>query len=315
MTTQPQAAIEMTDLTKCFRGKPAVDALTLQIFKNDIFGFIGPNGAGKTTTMRMLATLLPPDRGNFAIMGFDSKAQPREIRHRIGYMPDFFGVYRDMDVEEYLYFFATAYSLPQEKIGSIVDGVLQVTELTEKRNAIIGTLSRGMQQRLGLARVLVHDPDVLLLDEPASGLDPRARIEIRALLKELGRLGKTIFISSHILSDLADICNRVGIIEQGRLLFAGTMEEAYRRVKGVPVVIIGVERDPDKALEFCAALPGVGECHIEDGQLRIALSGEDTRVPQLVSALVGAGFAVQRVVPQEVALEDAFLHLTQGKLA
>ncbi|MCR4413177.1 MAG: ABC transporter ATP-binding protein, partial [Thermoguttaceae bacterium] len=212
--------IKTQDLTKVYGELRAIDHLSLDLSEGDLFGFIGPNGSGKTTTMRILATLLQPTWGEAYVCGYSIYTHPKEIRRLIGYMPDFFGVYDDMKVIEYLEFFAAAYRIKGSARRKKCDEMLALVGLDYKRDALVTSLSRGMTQRLGLARVLLHDPQVLLLDEPASGLDPRARIEIRLLLKELRGLGKTIMVSSHILPELADICNKVGIIERGKLLIS-----------------------------------------------------------------------------------------------
>ncbi len=222
--------IETKNLTKNYGNLTAVADLNLTVQDGDIFGFIGPNGAGKTTTMRILVTLLEPTRGKAFINGLDVTRDGKKVRGLVGYMPDFMGVYDDLKVFEYLEFFAAAFGIERKKRKSIVEGVLELTDLESKRSAAVDSLSRGMQQRLGLARVLIHDPKVLVLDEPASGLDPRARIEIRELLRELKRMGKTIMISSHILSELEEICDHFGIIEHGRLVFSGTLEEIRPRL-------------------------------------------------------------------------------------
>ena len=212
-------------LTKFYGNLQALVDLDLNIQQGDIFGFIGPNGAGKTTTMRILATLLEPTRGKAFVNGMDVTKHGSKVRRSVGYMPDFMGVYDDLKVFEYLEFFAAAFSIHRSKRKAVVEGVLELTDLKSKKAVTVDSLSRGMQQRLGVARVLIHDPKVLILDEPASGLDPRARIEIRELLRELKRMGKTIMISSHILSELEEICDRVGILEHGKLVFSGTLEE------------------------------------------------------------------------------------------
>src|ERR1700723_31411 len=232
--------IETRDLTKMYGDLYALDRLTLKLEKGDVYGFIGPNGAGKTTTMRILATLLNPSWGEATVCGYSIYTGSKEIRRVIGYMPDFFGVYDDMKVVEYLEFFASAYRIKGAARRKICEEVLELVDLTYKRDALVTSLSRGMTQRLGLARVLLHDPQVLLLDEPASGLDPRARIEIRALLKELRNMGKTILVSSHILPELPDICNNIGIIEKGKLLFDGDVDSAIRQVRQRTVLTVQV---------------------------------------------------------------------------
>jgi ABC-2 type transport system ATP-binding protein len=230
------AMIQIKDLTKTYRDLTAVRGLNLTIEKGDVFGFIGPNGAGKTTTIKVLATLLEPTTGAAYVDGVDVVRNPLEVRRLIGYMPDFFGVYDDVKVWEYLDFFAAAYKIPVNKRKGIIDDVLELTDLTGKREAYVESLSRGMKQRLCLSKTLVHDPKVLLLDEPASGLDPRARIEFRALLKELQAMGKTIFVSSHILPELADFCNVVGIMERGQLIVSGRVNDIVQKLEGAIVL-------------------------------------------------------------------------------
>src|SRR5213080_1569175 len=235
--------IETNDLTKKYGELFALDRLTIKLERGDVYGFIGPNGAGKTTTMRILATLLNPSWGEATVCGHSIYTGSKEIRRAIGYMPDFFGVYDDMKVTEYLEFFAAAYRIPPADRRKKVDQVLDYVDLGYKRDALVTSLSRGMTQRLGLARVLLHDPQVLLLDEPASGLDPRARIEMRALLKELRKMGKTILVSSHILPELSDICNKIGIIERGVLIFDGDVQTAIRKVRRNTVYLVSVAND------------------------------------------------------------------------
>src|SRR5215475_13399622 len=235
--------IETRDLTKKYGELFAVKSLDIKLQPGDVFGFIGPNGSGKTTTMKMLATLLNPTWGEAYVGGYSIYTKPKEIRRIVGYMPDFFGVYDDIKVIEYLEFFAAAYRIRGPKRKQVCESVLELVELGYKREALVTSLSRGMTQRLGLARVLLHDPQVLLLDEPASGLDPRARIEIRTLLKRLGTMGKTIMVSSHILPELADICNKIGIIERGELIVNADVAELLHRVRPHKVLNIGVAGD------------------------------------------------------------------------
>src|SRR5215813_2568782 len=240
MTNEERAMIETNDLTKMYGELYALNRLNLTLHQGDVYGFIGPNGAGKTTTMRILATLLNPTWGEATVCGYSIYTGSKEIRRVIGYMPDFFGVYDDMKVIEYLEFFASAYRIKGPARKRICEEVLELVDLTYKRDALVTSLSRGMTQRLGLARTLLHDPQVLLLDEPASGLDPRARIEMRALLKELRAMGKTIMISSHILPELADICNKIGIIERGKLIVNTDVEQVMQQVRRQTVLHIGV---------------------------------------------------------------------------
>src|SRR6187401_2922439 len=239
--------IECRDLTKKYGELFAVDRLSLKLEPGDVYGFIGPNGAGKTTTMRILATLLNPTWGEATVCGYSIYTGAKDIRRAIGYMPDFFGVYDDMKVIEYLEFFAAAYRIKGPARKKICEEVLELVDLTYKRDALVTSLSRGMTQRLGLARVLLHEPEVLLLDEPASGLDPRARIEMRELLKRLRRENKTIMLSSHILPELADICNKLGIIERGQLLFDGDVQTAIRQVRQRHILKVSVAGDQQAA--------------------------------------------------------------------
>src|SRR5437870_4242243 len=241
--------IETRDLTKMYGDLYALNRLTLKLERGDVYGFIGPNGAGKTTTMRILATLLNPTWGEATVCGYSIYNGAKEIRRLMGYMPDFFGVYDDMKVIEYLEFFAAAYRIKGLERKKKCEQVLELVDLGYKRDALVTSLSRGMTQRLGLARVLLHEPQVLLLDEPASGLDPRARIEMRGLLKELRKMGKTILVSSHILPELADICNKIGIIERGKLLFDGDVQTAIKQVQQRVVYDVKLADEHQKAGE------------------------------------------------------------------
>ena len=247
--------IETRDLTKMYGDLYALNRLSIKLERGDVYGFIGPNGAGKTTTMRILATLLNPTWGEASVCGYSIYNGAKEIRRLIGYMPDFFGVYDDMKVIEYLEFFAAAYRIKGPERRKKCDQVLDLVDLGYKRDALVTSLSRGMTQRLGLARVLLHEPQVLLLDEPASGLDPRARIEMRGLLKELRNMGKTILVSSHILPELADICNKIGIIERGKLLFDGDVQSAIRRVRQHTVFDVAVTDGMDGAGQRAVGKP------------------------------------------------------------
>lgn len=304
--------IETKGLSKYYGDLAALVDLNLTIRAGDIFGFIGPNGAGKTTTMRILATLLEPTRGQAFIDGQDVTHHGREVRRKVGYMPDFMGVYDDLKVFEYLEFFAAAFSIERSKRKSIVEGVLELTDLTSKKAAAVDSLSRGMQQRLGLARVLIHDPKVLILDEPASGLDPRARIEIRELLRELKRMGKTIMISSHILSELEEICDHIGIIERGHLVFSGTMEEIRRRVGVQCKVKVRVVSNPDRAAELLSSLPQIKEVKLDGDHLDITFQEGHEGDGVIARTLVNGGLDVVSIEPEQVKLDTAFLQLTQG---
>ncbi len=307
--------IETIDLTKKYGDFFALESLDLKLEQGDLFGFIGPNGAGKTTTIRILSTLLAPTWGEAYVCGRSIYTHPREIRRLIGYMPDIFGVYDDMRVSEYLEFFAAAYRISGPERRRVAERSLELVDLVAKRDELVTSLSRGMTQRLGLARVLLHDPQVLLLDEPASGLDPRARIEMRGLLKRLQGLGKTILVSSHILPELADICNRVGIIEYGRLLACGDVQDLLRQVRGRPTIRIQVAGSPEAAarsLERCGEAAAVT---VRDGAVLVALADGVTDHSPLAARLVTEGHHLLTMREEEVNLETAFLELTRGTIA
>ncbi|MGD9691690.1 MAG: ABC transporter ATP-binding protein [Phycisphaerales bacterium] len=312
--------IETINLTKRYGSLVALNNLNLTVNEGDCYGFIGPNGAGKTTTIKILATLLKPSSGQAMINGLTVGYQNRLIRPIIGYVPDFLGAYEDMVVQEYLEFFASCYGIHGEQRKRVVVDVLELTDLTYKATAEVNSLSRGMQQRLSVARVLLHDPKVLLMDEPASGLDPRARIEIRELLKELRRMGKTIIISSHILKELAELCNVVGVIEKGELIFSGSVREILSRAKvGRSVSIRVVDRTADAARALASA-PGVAKASVVEGDEgpEIAVTLEDGSgarsldLSDLPSRLVNAGFRITRFSEEQADLETAFMRLTKG---
>ena len=304
--------IETKNLTKNFGNLTAVDDLNLTIQDGDIFGFVGPNGAGKTTTMRILVTLLEPTRGKAFINGLDVSRNGKKVRRLVGYMPDFMGVYDDLKVFEYLEFFAAAFGIERKKRKSIVEGVLELTDLQSKRSVTVDSLSRGMQQRLGLARVLIHDPKVLILDEPASGLDPRARIEIRELLRELKRMGKTIMISSHILSELEEICDHIGIIEHGRLVFSGTLEEILSRLGIQSKVRVRVANNQDKAVELLTALPQIRQVQVFGDYIAVTFREGKDGDGIIARTLVNADLDIVSIQPERLKLDDAFMQLTKG---
>ncbi|MCX7426372.1 MAG: ABC transporter ATP-binding protein [Planctomycetia bacterium] len=304
--------IRTQDLTKTYGELHAIENLTLELDEGDLFGYIGPNGSGKTTTMRILATLLQPSWGEAYVCGHSIYTNPKEIRRLIGYMPDFFGVYDDMKVIEYLEFFAAAYRIKGPQRRKICDQVLELVDLGYKREAFVTSLSRGMTQRLGLARVLLHDPQVLLLDEPASGLDPRARIEIRGLLKELRKMGKTIMVSSHILPELADICNKVGIIERGQLLVSADVADVMRQVRQQPILVIAVAGDTDAAAKLIESTALVGSVEIRDGRIFATLAEGVNDYSDLPSQLIAAGHKLTLFKEDEINLETAFMALTKG---
>jgi ABC-2 type transport system ATP-binding protein len=312
--------IVTTDLRKVYGGLVAVEGITLSLEAGDIFGFIGPNGAGKTTTIKMLATLLQPTSGTATIDGIDVVTYPREIRPLIGYMPDAFGVYDDVKVWEYLDFFAAAYNIQRDERTATVDRVLELTDLTEKRDAFVQTLSRGMQQRLCLAKCLVHDPKVLLLDEPASGLDPRARIDIKRLITRLGEMGKTIIVSSHILPELSDFCNRVGIMERSRLLISGDVETIVRQLQPTRQLIITPMGGVTAVPALRAALegrPNVEKVTVEnrdDGTLLVAFTGGFEEQAELLADLILSGQRLCSFSETAMDLEDVFMRVTTGRV-
>jgi len=304
--------IQTHKLTKVYGGLHALKGIDLHVREGDLFGFIGPNGAGKTTTIRVLATLLEPTSGEALIDGLNVWENKETVRALVGYMPDSFGVYRDMTVTEYLHFFAAAYGIHAQKRGGLVDGLLELTDLTYKRDALIDGLSRGMQQRLGLARTLVHDPKVLILDEPASGLDPRARIEIREILRELQRMGKTILLSSHILSELAEVCNRLAILEQGELVIQGSLDEIFAAARENFEVWLRTTDDA-RAAVVLRELPAVLSADVDEERafVRVVLE-EGTDIALLCAHLVHRELGVRYLEQQDPSLEQVFMKLTKG---
>ena len=311
------AIIETVNLTKQYGDLMALDNLNLEIEEGTCFGFIGPNGAGKTTTIKILATLLKPSWGEARVDGKVVGYQNPMIRPIIGYVPDFMGAYDDMVVMEYLDFFASCYGLHGAKRRKTVSDVLDLTDLNYKSNAEVNSLSRGMSQRLSIARVLLHDPKVLLLDEPASGLDPRARVEIRELLKELHRMGKTILISSHILHELAELCDTVGIIEQGKLLYSGSVSEIMEKANVGQLVHISVDDRIKDAGRMLMKVPGIKRVELirEKGEILLEVlmdSGSKTPISELASRLVAQGYQINTFRTAEVNLETAFMRLTKG---
>jgi ABC-2 type transport system ATP-binding protein len=305
--------IEVKALRKEYGGFMAVDGITFTVPRGEIFGFIGPNGAGKTTTMRILATLLEPSGGEARVDGIDVVVQPEKIRTMVGWMPDHAGVYEGIDVWEYLDFFAGAYAIPRPRRKSVIEGVMDLTDLGGLRHKLASSLSKGMRQRLLLAKTLLHDPAVLILDEPASGLDPRARIELRALLKELGTMGKTVIISSHILTELADMCTSVGILERGKLVAAGAISDILARVNPARFLILRTS-DPGRSLETLAKFAAVQvEAH-DEASVTFRHEGEEAGIAEIVKALALADAPVLGLEAQKANLEDLFLRITRGEV-
>jgi len=304
--------ISIRHLTKSYNGKLALNDLCLEIPQGEVFGYIGPNGAGKTTTIRILATLLSPSGGEFSVEG---TRDIREIRRLVGYMPDFIGFEDEIKVWEYLEFYCGAYKLPRSKRLGLINDVLALTDLTEKRDAYVEGLSRGMQQRLTLAKTLLHDPKVLILDEPASGLDPRARIELRELLKTLRGMGKTIFISSHILSELADFCTMIGIIERGTLLTAGRIEDIQRGQSGLKKVRIRFLAEASVPSNFLKAQAHVSNVEAAGTLATFDFLGDDVALSQLLAALMQHGHAFVNVDELSKNLDHVFLTVTKGQVS
>jgi ABC-2 type transport system ATP-binding protein len=309
----PVPAVQTFGLTRSYGALTALNALDLTVNRGDLFGFIGSNGAGKTTTLRILATFLAPSAGRASVLGHDVVADADAVRHVIGYMPDFFGVYKDMEVTEYLDFFGACYKIPTSQRGKTVGDVLELVGLSEKKGVLIGALSRGMQQRLGLARVLIHDPQLLLLDEPASGLDPRARIEMMAILQELQRLGKTIIISSHILSELQTLCNRVAIIEKGKLIYSGPVQGVRDQLTTGLVVWVKVTGDESRAIELLKARPEISAVEATAGRLKVTMTDHQADASCVAQALVNGGVKLVGLREEELGLEEVFLRVTRGE--
>ncbi len=314
------AIVEIKDLCKTYRkNKPkAVDHLSLEIEKGAIYAFIGPNGAGKTTTIRILTTLLQPDSGEVRVGGYQVKTQAHEVRRVLGYIPDEFGLYGEMLVYEYLEFFAGCYRIPAEKRPKIANDLLELVGLAHRRDDEVHGLSRGMRQRLGLARSLVHDPGIIVADEPAAGLDPRARVELREIFRVLQDMGKTIFLSSHVLRELDDVATHMGIIEQGKLVASGPVDSIRARLRPHRRVRVNFLGPADDAQVWLGGQPDILNVEVANGgektpTLFVTLAGEtEDAVVQLLARLVGAGFAVLGYKEEQDTLESMFLNLTQG---
>ena len=293
----------------------AVESLNLHIPAGETFGFIGPNGAGKSTTIRFLTTLLRPTRGRGEVAGCDVMGDPMGVRRAVGYMPDHFGVYDGMRVWEFLDFFAVAYEIPRAARGDIIDNVLELLDLTHKRDDLVNGLSRGMKQRLCLAKTLVHDPPVLILDEPASGLDPRARVEVKALLKELRQMGKTILISSHILTELADFCTSIGIIERGRLLMSGPIDHVYRNLRRNRLVEIQFTEHADVGMTILRSDANLRNLEQTTRSVIAEMETDDQGLAALMTRLVEAGVRMKSFNDRDPTLEDVFMTVTEGIVA
>ncbi|NNV03328.1 ABC transporter ATP-binding protein [Brevibacillus sp. MCWH] len=304
--------IQINRLVKGYGKMEALKGLTLEIEKGTLFGFVGPNGAGKSTTMSILATLLEPTSGQAYVGGYEVTKHPREVRKLIGYMPDFFGVYDNLTAEEYLDFYGANYDIPAQERRQIIPQLLELVNLSHKRDAYVDSLSRGMKQRLGLARCLVHNPEVLILDEPASGLDPRARIELREILKELRDMGKTIIISSHILPELAEMCDVIGIIEGGSLVACGRVDEIYQKMQEKRVLRIRLLDRVEEAMTRLREVPTVSDVTREGSWVVAGFTGNDEQQAALLRDLAAAGLPVAAFNEEQGNLEEIFLEITKG---
>jgi len=307
-------ALTIAGLSKRFGDTAALSSVSLTVPTGEVMGLIGPNGAGKTTLCKILATLMPPDEGTVTMYGCDLQRDRHDIRRLIGYMPDQFGLFENLTVAEYLDFFAAAYRLPVNRREQVIGDISELTGLGAKLNVSTRGLSRGVQQRLCLARALIHDPRLLILDEPAANLDPHARVELREIIRTLAGMGKTVLISSHILTELADICGSVAIIEQGKLVAAGRVDELLARLQPHCRIRIVPAADPERCGAALAAIPHVTDVRADGGTLRALWTGPATEVNTVVGTLVNAGFAVAEFAIEESDLEDAFMALTAGNV-
>jgi ABC-2 type transport system ATP-binding protein len=306
--------IQTTNLIKHYGDFEALRGIDLLAESGDIYGFIGPNGAGKTTTIKILTTLLEPTGGDAFIDGRSVWDDKDAVRSMVGYMPDSFGVYPDMTVTEYLHFFAAAYDIPRSERMGLCGGLLELTDLSFKEDALVDSLSKGMQQRLGLARALVHDPKVLIMDEPAAGLDPRARVELREILRELQSMGKTILLSSHILSELAEVCNRVGIVERGKLVAQGAVDEILEKLSGEVCILVRTTDDAAALIAFAESSVIAEATRLADDPdtLRVRLTDGKTDVAVISELLATRAIGLRHLERERITLENAFMQLTRG---
>jgi ABC-2 type transport system ATP-binding protein len=304
--------IEIKDLTKTYGSFTALQSLNMQVEKGTVFGFVGPNGAGKSTTMSILATLLLPTSGTARVGGYEVTQNPKEVRKLIGYMPDFFGVYDQFKTVEYLHFYGASYGISRAERDKLIPQLLELVNLTDKADFYVDTLSRGMKQRLCLARSLVHDPELLILDEPASGLDPRARIEMREILKELKSMGKTIIISSHILPELAEMVDEIGVIEHGQLIAKGRVQDIQNQIQVNRVLHIRFMERSEEAIDLLRDELHVSMVLQDEKGVHVHFSGNDEEQVQLLRKLMDKGFPVISFNEAQTNLEDVFLEITRG---
>ena len=305
-------AFKVENLWATYGTFKAVRGISFEIPKGEVFGFIGPNGAGKSTTLKILATLKTPAFGDVSVDGLSVVRHTQEVRKRIGYMPDSFGIYEDLTSEDFLQFFAAAYQLPLEQREQTIGDALELVGLTHKRGVPVDGLSRGMKQRLSIARVLLHDPSVLLLDEPASGLDPRARIEMRELLKALQEMGKTILISSHILHELAYLCTRIGIVEAGQMVVEGSLDDIYQRLGVHQNVQVHVSNLTDGMLGAIKSIRGVADVDVQDERLDVQVKSQELSAEDLLDEIHKLGAKIRLFHPEAMDMEQVFMRLTTG---
>ena len=312
--------LKIENLTKRYGKFLALDNLNLHIEKGEIFGFVGPNGAGKTTTMRIVCGLLKASGGNVWVDGVDAIRNPKKLKYKIGYVPDFFGVYDNLKVTEYMNFYGSLYGLQRQEVKEISDGLLELVNLSDKKDAFVDTLSRGMKQRLCVARALIHNPDLLVLDEPNSGLDPRARFEMKEVLKNLGSMGKTIIISSHILPELAELCTSIGIMEKGKLVVSGKVDEIMQESVGIqPIhmrVMIPQTEEEQGKLEYIERIlkeqADVKKVSFMEDEILVHFAGDDMAVAQLLKRLTSQDILITDYYREKENLESLFLEITGG---
>ncbi|QZY56098.1 ABC transporter ATP-binding protein [Crassaminicella profunda] len=305
--------LKIENLTKSYGKFKAVNKLSLTINEGEIFGFVGPNGAGKTTTMKMIATLLKPDSGKIYLDEVDLSKDLKGIRERTGYMPDFFGVYDNLKAIEYLEFYGDVAGIPKEERKDTIEDLLALVDLTHKREAYVDSLSRGMKQRLCLARSLIHNPKLLILDEPASGMDPRARVQMKEILKELKRMGKTILISSHILSELAELCDSIGIIENGKIVQIGSVDKIMRKVSKGNLIKIKILDHMERAVTLLKEEPLVKDVFTDENHIEISFDGEEKDTAKIIKKLINNEILVTSFSPIESNLEEIFMKVTKGE--
>lgn len=305
--------IEMIGLTKKYGKFKALDSLSLKVDRGTVFGFVGQNGAGKSTTFSILATLLAPSSGTAYVNGYNIQKETKMVRRQIGYMPDFFGVYDQLKASEYLHFYGASYGISYAEREKLIPQLLELVNLSHKKDSYVDLLSRGMKQRLCLARSLIHDPEVLILDEPASGLDPRARVEMREILKELKTMGKTILISSHILPELAEMCDSIGIIDQGKLIAQGSVSEIQTKLQGERAIIVKLFGGQETAISFFEDDPLVAKLHQrEDGSLKFVYRGTAQEQTELLKRAILNDLQIVSFSEEETDLEDIFMEITRG---